>query len=282
MHDRHTPASSDTSRTSAVVFATTVAAGLRCADGTLLDRLKGQLARLPVRDIHVITRSGDDHVPDGTRMIGSEGSRGLADDLRRIAKAAIASTGPMALIAGDLVAHTEALAALLGHPARDTGALVATGGEDAGPLRPPVRIEGGRVVAAGTSFHDVDEPNGTFRGVLQVGVADLGHLAETAGALADLAEAGGFGPMDGAEADDLLLVGLIRSGVPVRAAGLGRLHCERTAGQAGADSAVLRLGEVDETDARLDAAVKGNDGFFTTYCVSSWSRHLIRRPSGWG
>ena len=68
---------------------------------------------------------------------------------------ATASTGPVALIAGDLVAHTEALATLMEHPARDTGALVTADGEGAGSLRPPVRIEGGRVVAASTSFHDV-------------------------------------------------------------------------------------------------------------------------------
>ncbi|AWS40839.1 CDP-alcohol phosphatidyltransferase family protein [Streptosporangium sp. 'caverna'] len=281
MHDSHVLPSSETSQTTAVVFATTGAAGLRCADGTLLDRLTDQLATLPVQDVHVITRSGDvTHVPGGTHMIGAEepaeGSRGIADDLRRIAKVATASTGPVALIAGDLVAHTEALATLLEHPARDTGALVTADGEGAGSLCPPVRIEGGRVVAASTSFHDVEEPNGTFRGALHVGVADLGHLAETAAVLADLAEAGTFGSMGDTEVGDLLLVGLVRSGVPVRAAGLGRLHCERMAEQAGADSAVRRLGEVDEIAARLDAAVKGNDGFFTTYFVSSWSKHLVR------
>lgn len=36
------------------------------------------------------------------------------------------------------------------------------------------------------------------------------------------------------------------------------------------------LADVDEAQARLDAAVKSGDGFFTTFCVSSWSRHLIR------
>ncbi|MFC4058001.1 CDP-alcohol phosphatidyltransferase family protein [Planomonospora corallina] len=32
----------------------------------------------------------------------------------------------------------------------------------------------------------------------------------------------------------------------------------------------------DEDRARLEAAVKRDDGFFTTYCVSSWSPHLVR------
>ncbi|MDP9862808.1 MULTISPECIES: CDP-alcohol phosphatidyltransferase family protein [Streptosporangium] len=277
MHDPHVPAPPGLSRTVAVVLATTEAAGLRCADGTLLDRLTGQLARLPVGDVHVVGRSsGVIHAPGGTYMIGSAGSRGLADDLRRVAEVARGATGPVAVVAGDLVAHTEALAMLLEHPARDTGALVATGGEGPGPLRPPVRVEGGRVVAAGTSFHGVADAGGTFRGVLQVGVADLAGLAETARTLAELAEAGGFGPMGGAEVGDLLLVGLVRSGVPVRACDAGALHCDRVAEQEAADSAVRRLEEVDEDTARLEAAVKSGDGFFTTHFVSSWSTHLVK------
>ncbi|MET8332392.1 CDP-alcohol phosphatidyltransferase family protein [Streptosporangium canum] len=277
MHDSHVPASSGARRTAAVVLATMEAAALRCADGTLLDRLTDQLVRLPVGDVHVVARSSEIiHAPGGTYMIGSEGSRGLADDLRRVAAVARTATAPVAVVAGDLVAHTEALALLLEHPARDTGALVITGGEDSGPSRPPVRVGGGRVVAAGTSFHDVVDANGTFRGVLQVGAADLAVLAETAETLAELAEAGGFGPMGGAEAGDLLLVGLVRAGVPVRACGIGRLHCDRVAGQEGADAAVLRLGEVDEDRARLELAVKADDGFFTTHFVSSWSTHLVK------
>ncbi|MGW0589157.1 CDP-alcohol phosphatidyltransferase family protein [Streptosporangium sp. NPDC002607] len=273
MPDSHTA-----SQTATVVLATTEASALRCPAGTLLDRLTGQLATLSVREVHVVARSSDIiHAPGGTHMIGAEGSRGLADDLRRVAKVARSSIGPVLLVAGDLVAHTEALAMLTEHPARDTRALVSEGERAApGPSRPPVRIDGGNVVAAGTSFHEVGEADGTFRGALQVGVSDLTRLAEAAETLAELAEAGGFGPMDGGEAPQLLLVGLVRAGVPVRAAGLGRLHGDRMVEQADVDSAVPRLAEVDEAEARLDGAVKTNDGFFATYGVSSWSRHLVK------
>ncbi|MGJ6966392.1 CDP-alcohol phosphatidyltransferase family protein [Streptosporangium sp. G11] len=283
MPDSHAIASSDAPQAVAVVLATTEASGLRCSGGTLLDRLTGQLATLPVRDVHVVTRSSDIiHAPGGTHMIGAEGSRGLADDLRRIAKVARSSIGPVLVVAGDLVAHTEALATLVKHPARDTGALVSEEGDPPGPTRPPVRTEGRLVVAAGTSFHEAGEVNGTFRGALQVGVSDLAGFAETAETLAELAETGGFGPMDGAEAPGLLLVGLVRSGVQVRAAGLGRLHADRMGEQADADVAVPRLAEVDEDEARLDAAVKTNDGFFATYAVSSWSRHLVKPVAALG
>ncbi|WP_433252221.1 CDP-alcohol phosphatidyltransferase family protein [Streptosporangium sp. CA-135522] len=277
MHDSHAPASSGTSQTVAVVLATTEAASLRCADGTLLDRLTGQLAGLPVGDVHVVARSSDIiHATGGAYMIGAEGSRGLADDLRRVAGVARSAAGPVAVVAGDLVAHTEALAMLLEHPSRGTSALVTMGGGDRGPLRPPVRVEGDRMVAAGTSFHGVADANGVFRGAFQVGAADLEGLAEVAETLAGLAETGGFGPMAAAEVGDLLLVGLVRSGVCVRACRIGRLCCDRVAGQAGADSAVLRLGEVDEEFARLEATVKSDDGFFATHFVSSWSPHLVK------
>ncbi|GII00869.1 hypothetical protein Pta02_28770 [Planobispora takensis] len=280
MHDTTSslsvPPESGTPRTAVVVLATTAAAKLRCADGTLLDRLTGQLAAFPIRDVHVVARSGDFvRSADGSYLIGSDGSQGVADDLRRIARVARTASGPVAVLVGDLVAHDGALAALLAHPSRGTGAVVAADGDDSGPLRPPVRVEGGRVVAAGSSFHQVTGANGTFRGVLQIGETDLGSLALIADRLAGLADASDLGVIDGAEAGDLLLVGLVRAGVTVRAAGLGRLHCDRVAGQVAADAALQRVAEVDETRARLDEAIKSDDGFFTTYFVSSWSRHLV-------
>ncbi|MFI6506807.1 CDP-alcohol phosphatidyltransferase family protein [Streptosporangium sp. NPDC050855] len=277
MPDPRATASPGTPRTVAVVLATTEASHLRCPDGTLLERLTAQLSTLPVRDVHVVARSSDIiHAPGGTYMIGTEGSRGLADDLRRVAKAAGSSPGPVLVVAGDLLAHTEALALLARHPSQGTAALVGDEGDGPGPSRPPVRTEGGAVTAAGTSFHRVGAANGTFRGALQIGVADLTLLAEVAEALAELAETGRLGPMDGAEAPGLLLTGLVRSGVRVRVARLGRLHGDRMDGQADTDAAVRRLEKVDEAEARLDDAVKGNDGFFATYAVSSWSRHLVR------
>ncbi|MGW5680489.1 CDP-alcohol phosphatidyltransferase family protein [Nonomuraea sp. NPDC003754] len=242
----------------AVVLATTPAAHLSCADGTLLDRINDQLVLLPVRDVHLVPQGG-----------------GLGADLRGVAKIARICTGPVVLLTADLVAHTEALALLMEHPARGTGALVSSDAT-VGPLRPPVRTAGNRVVAAGSSFHTVPDANATFRGVLQVSEADLATLADVADELAELAETGRFGPVSPIEAVDLLLVGLVRSGLPVRAAQIGRLHADRVAAQSAADLAVSRLADVDETQVRLDAAVKSEDGFFTTYFVSSWSPHLVR------
>jgi phosphatidylglycerophosphate synthase len=244
--------------TSVVLLATTPACRLFCSDGTLLDRIGDQLAALPVRDVQVVTPGG-----------------GLGADLRGVAKIARAASGAVVVIPADLVAHTEALALLLEHPARDTGALVSHDAA-AAPMRPPLRVAGGRIVAAGSSFHLVPEANATFRGVLQAGEADLASLADIAEELAELADTGKLGPVTPVEAVDLLLVGLVRSGVPVRAAAIGSLHADRVTGQNSADSAVTRLADVDEARVRLDTSVKDDDGFFTTMFVSTWSRYLIK------
>lgn len=244
--------------TSVVVLATTPACRLSCTGGTLLDRISDQLALPSVRDVQVLSPGG-----------------GVAADLRGVAKVARAAAGTLVLLPGDLVAHTEALAQLLEHPARGSAALVSHDPEG-GPLRPPVRVEGGRVVAAGSSYHTVPEANGTFRGVLQVGEADLGSLADIAEELAELADSGRLGPVTAAETIDLLLVGLVRAGARIRATRLGPLHADRVAGQGTADRAIGRLAEVDEEKVRLDSAIKDRDGFFATFLVSSWSRHLVR------
>lgn len=249
----------DTTTTSAVILATTPAARLGCPEGTLQDRLTQQLMTLPVREVQTLASGG-----------------GLAADLRAVAKLARVAPGPVALLPGDLVAHTEALSMLLQHPARDTGALVVDGESEAGPMRPPLRVEGRRVTAAGSSFHTVPEANAAFAGVLQVGESDLKVLADVADELAELTESGRLGPVTPVEAVDLLLVGLVRSGVKVRAAPLGPLHSVRPTGQASADAAIERLTEVDEGQVRLDRAVKSDDGFFASYFVSPWTRHLIR------
>ncbi|WP_345396474.1 CDP-alcohol phosphatidyltransferase family protein [Nonomuraea salmonea] len=62
----------------------------------------------------------------------------------------------------------------------------------------------------------------------------------------------------------------------MRAAAIGSLHADRVTGQNAADAAVRRLAEVDEAKVRLDTSVKADDGFFATFFVSTWTRHLIK------
>lgn len=298
----------------AVVFATMPAAALTIADatpadppdGTLLGRLAAQLGTLPVARLHVITREpaprpGPAAAPPaaapagapagtvtgvgtGTATFAAVGrgtrlrprvtaSPDLAGDLRQVAAVARAGPGPVIVLAGDLVAHTEALARLADSPG--TAALVGPAA-GAGPLRVPVRVEDGAVAAAGNAFHEVTAANATFGGAFVAGPEDLAGLADVAEELAALVEAGRLGPVPAAQAAELLLTGLVRTGVPVRAAGLGPLRARRAADRATAEAELAALAGVDEDAARLDAAIKKDDGVFTTYAVTSWSAHLVR------
>lgn len=83
-------------------------------------------------------------------------------------------------------------------------------------------------------------------------------------------------PVTGADAPGLLLVGLVRSGVTVTTRRALRLRCERVLTQAEADGAQRAWAMVDEDAERLAAAVKSDDGFFTTFAVSTYSRYIAR------
>ncbi|MGW4637735.1 CDP-alcohol phosphatidyltransferase family protein [Sphaerisporangium sp. NPDC004334] len=266
------------------IAGTTGIAGISGISGTVDGGKGAEASEADTAVVEAVMGTGGDPViEDAGRVIRSTG---LVGDLRAVAAIARAGGGPVAVFPGDLVAHTEALALLLADPARGTGALVAAERDVPSPAAPssraPVRAERGRVVAAGNSFHTVAEPNARFRAVLHVGEADLSSLAEVAEELANLARDRRLGGADDSEVADLLLAGLVRVGVAVRAVPLGRLHCARVSGQRDADAAIVRLAEVDEDRARLAAAVKSDDGFVATFLVSSWSGHLVRAAARLG
>jgi Family of unknown function (DUF5941)/CDP-alcohol phosphatidyltransferase len=86
---------------------------------------------------------------------------------------------------------------------------------------------------------------------------------------------GGTAPT-GADAPALLLVGLVRSGLRVRNRRVNVLVCERVLTPLEARAGRVAIDAVDEDRQRLVAAVKSNDGFFTTYAVSTYSRYIAR------
>jgi phosphatidylglycerophosphate synthase len=81
----------------------------------------------------------------------------------------------------------------------------------------------------------------------------------------------------------LLLVGLVRSGLHVSAAHLRNFFYARPLSHADLAPAEAELAEHDEDKVLLDAAVKGSDGFFTTYFVSPYSKYIARFAArrGW-
>jgi CDP-alcohol phosphatidyltransferase-like enzyme len=78
------------------------------------------------------------------------------------------------------------------------------------------------------------------------------------------------------DASSLVLVGLVRSGVHVGVNQLRNLFWARPLSREAAEHAVEEITFYDEDRVLLDSAVKANDGFFTTYFVSPYSKYIAR------
>jgi phosphatidylglycerophosphate synthase len=279
----------------AVLVATAVGAGGRPAaaqswEGTsVVGRLVAQLASLGVDSVHVLTRPASkaavEAALDGSVRVEVHSSERAVDDLRAIGRLAAAAQGALVIAYADVVTQREALAGLLADARVGTGILSA-GGSIAEPFAVPIRARRGRIVSAGSPYHAVHDPTGRFLGVLKVARADRRAVAEVAERLARLVEPGP--PADWEDElerrraiapDDvtaLLLVGLVRAGVHVTATPLRTLFWARPLSPAALESAAAQIHEHDEGEARLDASVKGSDGFFTTFFVSPYSKYIAR------
>ncbi|MFI7700056.1 CDP-alcohol phosphatidyltransferase family protein [Nonomuraea sp. NPDC049480] len=138
----------------------------------------------------------------------------------------------------------------------------------------PVRARVGksRVVSAGTATHAVTRPNAVMLGPLHLSARNAPVLAQTCRELAGLAHT--FGPDD--DLVQLIVFGLVRGGVSVGIRGRRDLFYRRVATQEEVNEAGAEMAGMDEDRARLNNAVKGADGFFTTYFVSTYSRFIAR------
>jgi phosphatidylglycerophosphate synthase len=246
------------------------AAALPAGDGTILTRLLEQLAALGVGSVHVITRPGwEPALPPATDALELHTSASVADDLRTIGALAIGGEGDMLIASADVVAHGEAIAAVLVDSRFATGALCAAGALP-GALAPAEREPHGRLVSAGSSYHAVSRPNVAFLGIVKAASANRHALADVVDRLAAL-------PTSPAEsAVSLLLVGLVRSGVRAGVVPLRNMFWARPASHTEAEAANREIGALDEDRLLLDSAVKANDSFFTTYLVSPYSKYLAR------
>jgi Family of unknown function (DUF5941)/CDP-alcohol phosphatidyltransferase len=321
---------------SAVVLMATAAA----ADGgpaalqpwegdSLLARLAGQFTSLGIEHVHVLTRPAwAEAVRAAAADVRVHAGEGAADDLRAIAAIAAEATGPLVVAYGDIVTQREVLAGLLAEPRIRTGVLT-TGGKAARPFGFKTRSNRGRIVSAGSPYHAVRRPTGTFLGVVKVAPADRPGVPAVAEQLAALVEHGPpadwreeldykaghwhrvlalraldrapgdpsperaaldatpLSAEDTAELDrrraaapddvtSLLLVGVIRSGVHVGASRLRSLFWARPTSPAALQRAAEEILEHDEDRELLNSAVKGSDGFFTTFFVSTYSKYIAR------
>ncbi|MCC3774760.1 DUF5941 domain-containing protein [Streptomyces sp. UNOB3_S3] len=83
-------------------------------------------------------------------------------------------------------------------------------------------------------------------------------------------------PSGGGSLPDELAARLEAAGVPVHRPELGVLVAELPEGADARAKALAEVDAVDDEAVRLRAAVKSRDGFFTTFCVSPYSRYIAR------
>ena len=252
--------------TTAIVFATApaadggIAAALRFENGTPLERL---LVQLTDDEVHVVSRPAFapalDSLLDGVKVHVSPDTAG---DLRTVVELA---RGDLVLVPGELVMQPSPLERLGG----GTAALTTARRSDF-----PVRAAGGQVLSAASSNHWVAAPSAFFAGVLRVGAADVPALVDAAQRASPLAADG--------DVVSLLLTALVRGGTRVAARDARTQFWARPQSKREAESAAHELADYDEDRARLDAAVKAQDGFFTTFFVSSYSKYVARAAARLG
>jgi hypothetical protein len=78
------------------------------------------------------------------------------------------------------------------------------------------------------------------------------------------------------DAAALLVVGLVRDGALLTGSYVRRLFWARPLSSGAAAEAARDIATIDEDRVLLDSAVKGSDGFFTTFFVSPYSKYLAR------
>ena len=115
-------------------------------------------------------------------------SPGLAGDLRTVEAIAREGSGALVVADGDILTQREALAGLLADPRIATGMLTTIIKRVYRYVGFRTRTRRGRVVSAGTPYHYISQPNGTFLGVLKVAPGDRDQLADVAGRLAALVD----------------------------------------------------------------------------------------------
>jgi len=261
---------------------------------TVIGKLHGQLASLDSEPVTIVRSS------DAAAHRGFPGSlvetSDLAGDLRAVADAVEGATENLLLLPANSLIHDEliyqitkskrgALALIAKEPREEDEngdvivpdvpieeALPEIGDRTLEGLPVRVRARRSRVISVGSAFHGVTRPNAVLLGPLHLHHKHAPLLAEAARELADMAHL--LGPDD--DLVQLLVLGLVRKGVSVGIRGRRDLFFRRASTPEQASEALAEMSTFNEDRARLDNAVKGADGFFTTYFVSTYSRFIAR------
>lgn len=215
----------------------------------------------------------------------------VAGDLRALADAVEDSADNLLILPAQSLVHDELIYQINKTKRHALALIVREERHEGAPEEPPIEeaqpeigqkvIEGlpqrtrarrGRVISVGTAYHAVTRPNAALLGPLRLHQRHCALLAEVARELADMAHL--FGPED--DVVELLVLGLVRRGVSVGVRSRRDLFFRRIHNQWEANEALAEMAGYDEDRSRLNHAVKGADGFFTTFFVSTYSRFIAR------
>ncbi|MFT9670447.1 DUF5941 domain-containing protein [Streptomyces rhizosphaericola] len=168
---------------------------------------------------------------------------------------------PAAAVAGALTAQAEARPALVRALQRTTAAVVAGAPTAAPEAAPQTGAEAGPQTGA-----EAGPQTGAETGAEP---ADGRATGPTAAPAADAAPEDP--PLPGR-----IAAALEAEGTPVHRPALGSLVAAVPADAEQEAAAVAGLTSVDDEAVRLRSAVKAHDGFFTTFCISPYSRYIAR------
>lgn len=182
---------------------------------------------------------------------------------------------PVVVVADDLIVAPAAIAPLTSDPFAGTSVLVVEDRDG------DLRVLHHQVVSAGTDHHVVGAPTHRSVGVVRIAVVDAPAAAEALTLLREHVTGGDIAvPAD--QFTELVVVALVRSGVPVRAVGLVDVPWFRTArGNATAEhvsaTELRALAEsIPEERIRRLQANRIDDGFYSTFVVRKASKPLTR------
>jgi phosphatidylglycerophosphate synthase len=273
-----------TARPDLVLIATRPAlqgtcAALLHADGTsLLRRLHDHLGvgastRVVTRSVWLAEVVAD--LPGDVEVVAAD----TGPDVLAAVLAAPATPGrDLLLLDAGTVADPHSLDRIGDRAAAGTR-VVALPGATGDPLETAagLRATRGRVVAAGSHLHAVTSPDSWHGRGLRLAARDRDGASELRAPLATLLTEGGAEDVALADPLPLVTVAVVRAGIPLAPVtplpgGVWRVVDAPT-------DAVAATQAVEASDLealRLRAAVKAEDGFFTTFFVSTYSRYLAR------
>ncbi len=196
----------------------------------------------------------------------------VAEQLDTVLVALAAAEGDLVVLAGDLVINPAVLAPITENPFAGTSAAVRRSRDG------NLRVMHHYLVAAGTSFHQVNAPNAVSVGALRLARRDHERVLPVLGALRDFSVT--RSSLSSQESFELILTALVRAQIQVKEVELIDSPWFRSPGNENA--ALQEIQVQSETAIRRLQANRIDDGFYSTFVVRKMSKPLTGLAIRWG